>query len=147
MSFLDPAEIPEELIKSASFLENESMVHFSKALASILSFGLLYPLESSNYRLHRLVGFCMRVQMDLEPDGEKHLISAVGLVYNSFPATPVDGYSGCTQFLPHAIATLEYVGRKNVESRLHWDLQSVVGLGSVLDAKADYGVRVSPRWL
>jgi hypothetical protein len=86
MSYLDPAKIPEELIKSASFLENESTVHFSKALASLLSFGLLYRLESSNYRLHRLVGFCVRVQMDLEgPEGEEHLISAVRLVYDSFP--------------------------------------------------------------
>jgi hypothetical protein len=88
MSFLDPAKIPEELIKSASFLENESTVHFSKALASLLSFGLLSRLESSNYRLHRLVGFCFRVQMNLEEsEGEEHLKSAMGLVYNSFPAT------------------------------------------------------------
>jgi hypothetical protein len=79
MSFLDPAEIPEELIKSASFLENESMVHFNEAVTSLLSFGLLYLLESSKYRLHR---FCMRVRMDMEPDGEEHLISAVGLVYD-----------------------------------------------------------------
>jgi hypothetical protein len=46
MSFPDPAEIPEELIKSVSFLANESMVHFNKAVTSLLSFGLLYLLES-----------------------------------------------------------------------------------------------------
>jgi hypothetical protein len=61
MSFLDPGEISEELIKSASFLENESAVQFSKALASLLSFALLYRLESSKYRLHRLVSFCMPI--------------------------------------------------------------------------------------
>jgi hypothetical protein len=89
MSFLDPAKIPEELIKSASFLENESTVHFNKALASLISFSLLSRLESSNYRLHRLVGFCFRVQMNLEEsEGEEHLKSAMGLVYNSFPANP-----------------------------------------------------------
>jgi hypothetical protein len=98
MSFLDPEKIPEELIRSASFLENESTVHFSKALALLLSFALLSRLESSNYRLHRLVGFCFRVQMNLEEsEGEKHLKSAMELVYNSFPADLMDDYSKCTQ--------------------------------------------------
>jgi hypothetical protein len=47
MSFLDPAKIPEELIRSASFLENESTVHFGKALAPLLSFALLSRHSSS----------------------------------------------------------------------------------------------------
>jgi tetratricopeptide (TPR) repeat protein len=136
MSFLDPAEISEELIRSASFLENESTVQFSKAVALLLSFALLYRLESSKYRLHRLVSFWMRVQMDLEPDGEDNLISAMQLAYNSFPARPMDDYSKCTQCLPHAIATLEHTGRKNLTVELRWDLQMVVGLA--LAAKADY---------
>jgi tetratricopeptide (TPR) repeat protein len=137
ISYLDPAKIPEELIKSASFLENESTVHLSKALASLLNFGLLYPLESSNYRLHRLVGFCVRVQVDLQgPEGEEHLTSAVRLVYDNFPRTPMDDYSKCTQYLPHAMVILEHTKRKNVKFELHWDLQNFVGL--VLNAKADY---------
>jgi hypothetical protein len=137
MSFLDQAEIPEELIRSASFLKNESMIHFSKVLASLLSFSLVYPLDSSNYRLHRLVGICVRAQIDLEgPEGKKHLISAVRLVYDSFPKPPVDNYPKCTQCLPHALATLEHTGRKNLEFRLRWDLQHFVG--RVLAARADY---------
>jgi tetratricopeptide (TPR) repeat protein len=137
MSFLDPAKIPEELIISASFLQNESTVHFSKALAPLLSFALLSRLECSNYRLHRLVGFCFRVQMNLEEsEGEEHLESAMGLVYNIFPTNPMDDYSKCTQFLPHAMTTLRHTGRKNLKFRLCWDLQRVVG--DVLDAKADY---------
>jgi hypothetical protein len=116
MSFLDPAEIPEELIRSASFLKDESMVHFSRILASLLRFGLVHPLDSSSYRLHRLVGFWVRVQMDLEGrEGEEHLVSAVRLVYNSFPKDPMDDYLKCTQCLPHAMATLEHTGRKNLE--------------------------------
>jgi tetratricopeptide (TPR) repeat protein len=139
MSYLDPAKIPEELIKSAPFLENESTVHFSKALGTLLSFGLLYPLESSNYRLHRLVGFCVRAQVDLEgPGGEQHLISAVELVYDSFPRTPTDDYSKCTEYLPHAMATLEHTGRKNLEFGLRWDLQNFVGV--VLVMTADYAI-------
>jgi tetratricopeptide (TPR) repeat protein len=139
MSFLDPAKIPEDLIKSASFLDNKSTVHFRKALASLLNFALLYRLESSNYRLHRLVGFWVRVQIDLEgPDseGEERLKSAVGLVYNSFPTTPLDDYSKCTQYLPHAIAALEHTRRKNLKFGLRWDLQMFVG--HVLTAMADY---------
>jgi hypothetical protein len=57
MSYLVPAKIPEELIKCALFLENGNAVRFSKALGTLLSFGLLHSLECSNYRLHRLVGF------------------------------------------------------------------------------------------
>jgi tetratricopeptide (TPR) repeat protein len=141
ISYLDPAKIPEDLIRSASFLENESSVHLSKALGSLLNFGLLYPLESSNYRLHRLVGFCARVQVDLEgPEGEGHLISAVRLVYDSFPRTPMDDYSKCTQYLPHAMAILEHTKRKNVKFGLRWKLQNFVGL--VLDAKADYAAAI-----
>jgi hypothetical protein len=137
MSFLDPAKIPEELIKSASFLENESPVHFSKALASLTGFSLLSRLESSHYRLHRLVGFCFRVQMNLEEsEGDEHLKSATGLVYRSFPAYPMDDYTKCTQLLPHAMTTLGHTGRKNLQIRLRWALQEVVG--SVLVAKADY---------
>jgi tetratricopeptide (TPR) repeat protein len=74
--------------------------------------------------------------MDLEPDGEDNLISAMRLAYNSFPAMPIDDYSKCTQCLPHAITTLEHIGRKNLTFRLRWDLQMVVGIA--LDAKADY---------
>jgi tetratricopeptide (TPR) repeat protein len=136
MSYLDPVKIPKELIKCASFLENESTVQFSLALRSLLSFGLLHPLESSNYQLHRLVGFCVRVQVDLEGPGEEHLISAVRLLYDSFPNTPMDDYSKCTQYLPHAMATLEHAGRKNLEFGLRWDLQDFVGV--VLVATADY---------
>jgi tetratricopeptide (TPR) repeat protein len=141
MSFLDPAKIPEELIKSASFLENESTVHFSKALASLISFSLLSRLESSHYRLHQLVGFCFRVQMNLEEsEGEEHLKSAMGLVYNSFPETPMNDYTKCTQLLPHAITTLGHTGHKNLQLGLRWDLQGVVG--SVLDANADYATAI-----
>jgi len=78
----------------------------------------------------------MRVQMDLEPEGEEHLISAVRLVYDSFTTTVMDDYSKCTRYLAHAIATLEHTGRKNLEFGLRWDLQNVVG--DVLDVKADY---------
>jgi hypothetical protein len=123
ISYLDPAKIPEELIKSASFLENQSTVHLSKALASLLNFGLLYPLECSNYRLHRHVGFCARVQVDLEGlEGEEHLISAVRLVYGNFPGNPMDDYSKCTQYLPHAMAILEHTRRKHLKFGLRWDL-------------------------
>jgi hypothetical protein len=123
MSYLDPARIPEELIKSAPFLENESTVRFRKALGTLLSFGLLYPLESSHYRLHRLVGFCVRVQVELEGlEGEEYLISAVRLVYDSFPESVMIDYSKCTQYLPHAVAILEHTGRKNLEFGLRWDL-------------------------
>jgi tetratricopeptide (TPR) repeat protein len=137
MSFLDPEKIPEELMKSAWFLENESTVQFSKALALLLNFALLYPLGSSNYRLHRLVSFCIRAQVDLEgPEGEEHLMSAVGLVYYRMPVTPIDDYSKCIQYLPHAIAALEHTGCKNLEVELRWDLESCVGC--VLVTMADY---------
>jgi tetratricopeptide (TPR) repeat protein len=71
-----------------------------------------------------------------ESEREEHLKSAMGLVYNSFPATPMDDYSKCTQFLPHAITTLGHTGRKNLNFRLRWDLQGIVG--DVLNAKANY---------
>jgi tetratricopeptide (TPR) repeat protein len=74
--------------------------------------------------------------MDLELDGEENLILAMQLAYNNFLARPMDDYSKCTQCLPHAIATLEHTGRKNLTFRLRWDLQMVVGIALV--AKADY---------
>jgi hypothetical protein len=90
MSFLDTEKTPEDLKESASFLDNKSMVHFRKALASLLSFALLYRLESSNYRLHRVFAF---VDLEgLDSEGEERLKSAVGLVYNSFPTNPMDDY-------------------------------------------------------
>jgi hypothetical protein len=142
MSFLDTAKILEELIKSASFLEHESTVQFSKALALLLSFALLYPLESSNYRLHRLVGFCVRVQMDLggpqaDSEGEEHIKSAASviLVYSNFLTSPINDYSKCTQCLPHAMATLGHAGCKNLNFGLRWNLQILVGL--VLFTKAE----------
>jgi tetratricopeptide (TPR) repeat protein len=147
MSFLDPAKIPEDLIKSASFLYNKSTVHFAKALASLLSYALLSRLESSNYRLHRLVGFCVREQIDLEgpvSEGEELLKSAVGLVHDSFPTTPMDDYSKCTQYLPHAMATLEHAGRRSLKFGLRWELQDFVG--RVIIAKADYASATAMEW-
>ena len=68
----------------------------------------------------------MRVQTDLEPAGEEHLISAVELVYAGFPENLMDDYPKCTKYLAHATATLEHAGCKNLEFGLRWALQSIV---------------------
>jgi tetratricopeptide (TPR) repeat protein len=139
MSFLGPEEISEGLLKGAPIFINESPVLFMRTLAPLLSFNLLYRLESSNYRLHRLVACCVRAQMDSVDQKVKRkcLESAIRLISSNIPFDPIDDYLSCTRLLPHALATLQYVGYQGPGFKSLWNLQDRVG--RVLERKGDYG--------
>ncbi|KAF8538700.1 hypothetical protein BDD12DRAFT_884441 [Trichophaea hybrida] len=138
MSFFNPEEIPEKMLMNAPFLKNGRPVLFKKALALLLSFALLDRLETSNYRLHRLVSFCVREQMDLEDPkrGYELLEIAIKLIYDSFPNDIAGNLTSCTHLLSHAATALGHVDCQNLEFRSTRLLQAYVG--SVLREKGDY---------
>ena len=139
ISFLDPEGIPEELIKEAPFFKNQSPIFFTNALRPLISFALLNRLEFSNYRLHRLVGFWTRVQIDLKKDiqeKQERLEMAVDLVQDSIPPQKEDERQKCIQLLPHAVAVLDHAGRHHMEFNSRWDLEDSVG--AILDVNEHY---------
>jgi len=138
MSFLNPEEIPEEVLMGAPFLKSRCLVPLKKALTPLLSFALLDCLESKNYRLHRLVSFWVREQMDLKDPqrGHKLLETTVELIYKSFPEDIYGNLMKCAHLLSHAATALGHVGRHSLEFSSFRLLQ--VRVGSVFYAKGDY---------
>ncbi|KAF8533194.1 hypothetical protein BDD12DRAFT_947879 [Trichophaea hybrida] len=137
ISFFNHEEIPEELMEHAEFFENQGPKFFTDALKPLINFALLYCIESSIYRLHRLVAFWIRVQMDSKDQQEKQerLETAVSSIYNILPREPQSDLRKCTRLLPHAVATLEHC-RGDLEISSCLDLQELVGI--VFWEKGDY---------
>jgi len=79
MSFLSPDDISKALLKDVLFLKNRGEVIFQKAGIPLLNYSLIDRLESSNYRLHRLVGLCVRKQIDSQhPQRRNELLEIDG---------------------------------------------------------------------
>jgi tetratricopeptide (TPR) repeat protein len=135
LSFLGPDEIPEELITAIPFLQNDLLL-LHKTVKPLLSFALLYRLETSNYHIHRLVASAIRAQLGPEVK-DKHLETAVELIFESFPddRTEIPNFR---QLIPHAVATLEHtaVGHRRPDFKSHYNLNHCVG--SALDDMGDY---------
>jgi len=129
MSYLGPEEIPQSLIKGASFFKNENSVFFMKILAPLLNYTLLYQLEASNYRLHRLVAFWVRAQIDrkVQQANQQCLESAVILMSCAFPYDPLNDWQSCTLLLPHALAVVQYARRQGLDFESLWQLQDLMG--------------------
>ena len=126
ISFLDPDNLPSSFIEAALSAEVEN--HY-KQLAPLLNFGLLTCLESSNYRLHRLVGMWARVKMSSEV---KHqcIDQVIVLMSSCFPSRSFHNVTKYMKMLPHALSILDHVasGGSKFGSELLWELQ-----GNVID--------------
>jgi len=127
ISFLDPEEIPHELLKDAPFFEDSrSPKIFTDALKWLINFSLLYRLESSNYRVHRLVSLWIRTQIDLKKKLE-HLQPAVDVICSYLPSQPEDNLPKCVKLLSHAVVALGHAERQHLESQSRWSLEDNVG--------------------
>ena len=138
MSFLSPDGIPEALLRGIPLLKNESDVRFNEAFAPLLNFSLIYRLESSNYRLHRLVGLCIRRWMDSEelPRRRDELLEALfGLLIDSFPKDKLGNHAQCQHLAAHAATALRH--SSHGYRLLGSGLRLLDSLGSVLDNSGD----------
>ena len=124
MSFLDPDNLPSSLIEATLSPETEN--HF-KELAPLLNFGLLTCLESSKYRLHRLVGMWARVKMSPELKHQS-IDQAIVLMSSCFPPESYHNVTKYNEILPHALSILDHVtsGGSKFGSELSWELQGNV---------------------
>ena len=124
MSFLVPDNLPSSFIKAALSAETEN--HF-KHLAPLLNFGLLTCLESSNYRLHRLVSMWARAEMS--PEVKNQCIDQVIVLMSScFPPESFHNVTKYMEVLPHALSILDHIasGGSKFCSELSWELQGNV---------------------
>ena len=121
MSFLDPDNLPSSFIKAALSPETEN--HYEQ-LAPLLNFGLLTRLESSNYRLHRLVSMWTRVKMGSEVKHQR-ISQATVLMLGCFPPESSYNVMGFIGMLPHAVSILDHVESNcsKFGSESSWDLQ------------------------
>jgi tetratricopeptide (TPR) repeat protein len=136
LSFLGPEEIPQDLIKSIPFLQNDLLL-LHEIISPLLSFALLNRLETSNYRIHRLVAASIRAQSE-QQNKEKHLETAVKLILQKLPKDARAAMHRCRQLLPHAMAALEYtaVEHRYPDFEAHCDLMHDVGIS--LDNMGNY---------
>jgi tetratricopeptide (TPR) repeat protein len=136
LSFLGPDEIPEELMKGIPFLRNDLfLVH--KTVKPLLSFALLYRLETLNYRIHRLVSSAIRAHLGAQAK-DMHLETVLEFLLAAFPGDVYKDMQTARQIVPHAVAALEYtaVAHRNPEFKLHCRLKHRVG--STLYEMGDY---------
>jgi len=129
MSFLNPDDLPKTLLRSAPFLRGLSDVLFHKTFAPLLNFSLIYPLKSSHYRLHRLVGLCIRMQMESEDIHRRNkLLETVwSFLRHGVQIDRGSNYMQCVQLVPHAITALQHAtkGSQAVKDGLY--LQNFLG--------------------
>ena len=124
MSYLNPDNLPSSFIEAALSAETEN--HF-KQLAPLLNFGLLTCLESSNYRLHRLVSMWARVKMSPEVK-HRSIDQTIVLMSCCFPLESIHNVTKYMEMLPHALSILDHVasGGSKFCSGLSWELQGTV---------------------
>ena len=124
LSLLDPDNLPSSFIEAAISTETDN--HF-KYLAPLLNFGLLTCLESSNYRLHRLVSMWARVEMSTEV---KHqcIDQVIALMRSCFPPESFNNVTKYMEALPHTLSILDHIasGGSKFCSELSWELQGNV---------------------
>ena len=124
MSFLDPENLPFSFIQEALSAEAQSPF---EQLALLLNFGLLTRLESSNYRLHRLVSMWTRAKMSSEV---KHqcIDRGIALMTTFFPQESSDNVTKYIEMLPHALSILDHMGSDGSKfgSESSWELQQNV---------------------
>lgn len=113
MNFLNPDGIPKSLMRRVPFLVNETEVQFNKAFAPLLTFSLIYKLESSNFRtsyfrLHRLVGLWMRKRIDSEDQQRRMALLEMlfAILKDGFPKDMRGNHIECLQLAAHATAAL-----------------------------------------
>jgi hypothetical protein len=122
-------------MKGIPFLQNDMLLH--EIISPLLSFALLNRLEPSNYRIHRLVAASIRAQSE-QQNKEKHLETVVKLILQKLTKDARLAMQKCRQFLPHAMAALEYtaVDHRYPDFEAHCNLMHDVG--SALDDMGNY---------
>ncbi|KAI5841718.1 hypothetical protein BZA05DRAFT_344772 [Tricharina praecox] len=118
MSFLSSDDISEELLRGLPFLSNQSDVRFKKAFGPLISFALIYKLESPSFRLHRLVGLYIRTKMDSDdPHRRNHLLKIISeMLSNNFPHDMFGNYARCLYLFPHAAAVVSHDGNATISN-------------------------------
>lgn len=139
MSFLSPDDIPKEFLKGVPFLSKSDAL-FHTTLAPLLSFPMIYRLESSNCRLHRLVGLCVRTGVHSEDPGfqRRNVLqeTVLPLLNNRFPKYDIRAnHRGCMSLVPHAVAALGHITGDSQSIEAVLLLQENLGL--ILDESGD----------
>jgi tetratricopeptide (TPR) repeat protein len=112
MSFLDPDEIPRDLLSTAPALGLDNPLDFDEAMRHLLRFSLVSPLKDDSYRLHRLVGLYTREQVGTGSgpfDVETTLKIALDALSKNFPdGEDYKNMAKCNRLMPHVTAIINY---------------------------------------
>ncbi|KAI5849924.1 hypothetical protein BZA05DRAFT_63506 [Tricharina praecox] len=131
MSFLSPDDIPKGLLRGV--LSDKSDVQFSAAFAPLLAFSLIDRLKSSKFRLHRLVGLCIRREIAEIPQRRDELLETLcGLLYDSFPQDMRGNHNQCSLLEVHAITVLLHTSNSGSHKKFHSSMGLPYCLGSFL---------------
>ncbi|TGZ77195.1 hypothetical protein EX30DRAFT_374832 [Ascodesmis nigricans] len=114
MSVIDPEKISLKVIHAVPRFGEAGNLILSEAIGLLLSFALLTLLESSHYRLHRLVSFWSRATMRREQRNNTLHVAAESL-QQSFPEDMVAHLSTCSQLLPHTTTLLQHIQESDIE--------------------------------
>jgi len=136
MSLLSPDDIPKAL-SDVPFLKYGGDVRFNQAFAPLLHFALIYRLSPSNFRLHRLVGLCIRRNMDSEgPQRRDELLEIMfPLLYDGIPEEIFGNFMQCLQLATHAATALGHSRESGHYSKSQSRLMA--RLGDILQYKRD----------
>ena len=132
MSALNPDDIPLELVRAyRPFSEHDRLV-MAESVGMLISFSLISELKldhSDSYRLHRLVSFSTRRQMNSDLD------EVAAAVLASIPDDQKGDLLKCARMLPHAVAVEDQM-QDNVLSDARCNVQHTVA--SIMDDQGEY---------
>ncbi|KAA8909385.1 hypothetical protein FN846DRAFT_918147 [Sphaerosporella brunnea] len=119
MSFLDPDEIPRDLLSTAPGLGLDNPLDFDEAIQHLLRFSLVNPLKGDSYRLHRLVGLYTREQVGTASGSsgvETTLKVALDAISKNFPdGEDYKNMATCNRLMPHVTAIVNYRQKELVD--------------------------------
>jgi tetratricopeptide (TPR) repeat protein len=141
MSFLDPDEIPRNLLQSSSHPELGDNLVFCNSMRHLQVYSLVTELEGDSYRLHRLVGLRTRARIRATNarDVETTLRMSLQIISENFPFGEYENLLECTSLMPHVSSVVKHVRQGGIAPLL--DSYSLLhfNVGSHMYHRGNYG--------
>ena len=141
MSFLDPDEIPRNLLQSSSYPELEDNLVFCNSMRHLQIYSLVTELEGDRYRLHRLIGLWTRARIRATDSNEMESTLRISLeiISNNFPFGEYENLLECTSLMPHVSSVVKHVRQGGIATMLDAYSPLHVNVGSHMHHRGNYG--------
>jgi tetratricopeptide (TPR) repeat protein len=141
MSFLDPDEIPRNLLQNSSHHELGDNMVFCNSMRHLQVYSLVTELKGERYRLHRLIGLWTRARIKATNarDVEITLRMSLHIISKNFPFGDYENLLECTNLMPHVSSVVKHVRQGGIAPLLDSYSPLHFNVGSHMYHRGNYG--------